>query len=484
VFQELPVKSVNNVHLVCRNLHQIANLYPNRKLSFSQDSPKHLESLYKSTRTFKELAFADGSDQLWRPEKFELLEGLISFTGSQIKTLTIRGMNPAIRMKVDQLIFQKLLNLLPNLQTLEVDGIECKTANKESIKWDLKSTKIKSFKIIRSTGLENLLESLEKCAIRELELNDCPEKDSEAIQKFLKSQEKNLKRLTIIRTECNFPVGLTDLQLEHFGYGYDDHDNVSLEFLKQHVDLSSLTLYMGRLSDEDLNTILELKSLDSLQLRYLRNESSGLENLYRLEKLKRLTVYGSISRNILDHLRFGVYNNLEELDACFRAASLQSIREMKRCTPKLKKLEIVFGSPQTINALLETLDNLETMEVSIHSVFQPSEKVYPKIKQFSVNDFNFNVEQFTQQFPNLEALKCVLRFVQIESFFATLLSGLKQLKTLVMRIWCDDDVDPEPVLQWILRYGKHMEEAKIVFVRSGLNNNMKNSFCIRKGFLV
>jgi hypothetical protein len=76
-----------------------------------------------------------------------------------------------------------------------------------------------------------------------------------------------------------------------------------------------------------------------------------------------------------------------------------------------------------------------------------------------------------------------LRSVETESFFATLLGGLKQLKTLFVRIW--SDVDPEPVLQWILRYGKDLEEAKIFFgTNDGPNNNVKKSFCIRKGFMV
>jgi hypothetical protein len=336
----------------------------------------------------------------------------------------------------------------------------------------------------RCTGLENLLEFLEKCVIRELKLGDCPGEDSEVLQKFLKSQEKNLKSLTITRAECNFPVGLTDLRLDHFGYGFDGHDNVSLDFLKQIGDLSSLTLYMGRLTDQNLNTILELKSLESLQLRFLKNESSGLHNLYRLEKLKRLTVFGYVSRNILDHLRFGVYNNLEELDACFRGASEESIREMKRITPKLKKLKIQFGTPQTINALLETLENLEAIEFASREWAVPFGKVYPKIKEFSGNGFNVNVEQFTRQFPNLEALDFSLRSFETE-FFATLLSGLKQLKTLKMRIWSDADVDLEPVLQWIFQHGKHLEEAKFFFeTNGGLNNNINKSFCIRKGFLV
>jgi hypothetical protein len=476
VLQNLSVRNVNNVHLVCKKLHEIANLYPNPKLSFTEDSPKDLESLFKSTRIFKELAFEYGSDELWRPEKFKPLGNLFTFTGSQIKTLTIVEMNPDT-----PLVLQKMLSYLPNLESLELSGIKFRSTSKEAIKWDLKCTKIKCFKMTSCTGLENLLESLEKCAIRELKLNDCPPGDSEVLQKFLKSQEKNLKSLTITRAECNFPVGLTDLRLDHFGYGFEGHDNVSLDFLKQLGDLTSLTLYTGRLTDENLNTVLELKSLESLQLRFVKNESSGMNNLHRLEKLKRLTVIGYVSRNILDHLKFGVYNNLEELDACFRGASVESIQEMSRITPNLKKLEIQLGTPQTINALLETLENLESLR--LHFEFRPSEKVYPKIKEFSGNDFNFNVEQFTQQFPNLEVLSFRLRSVRTESFFATLLGGLKQLKTLDVGIWTDVDVDPEPVLQWILDFGKHLEEAKILFGINSLNNNIKKSFCIRKGFL-
>jgi hypothetical protein len=132
-------------------------------------------------------------------------------------------------MRVDPLIFQKLLNFLPNLESLQVNGAECRCASKEVIKWDLKTTKIKCFKMSSCKGLENLLESLEKCVIRELDFNNCPPGDSEVLQKFLKSQEKNLKRLTLTRAEFNFPVGLTDLQLEHFEYGYDRTDDGSLE---------------------------------------------------------------------------------------------------------------------------------------------------------------------------------------------------------------------------------------------------------------
>ncbi len=86
-----------------------------------------------------------------------------------------------------------------------------------------------------------------------------------------------------------------------------------------------------------------------------------------------------MSLNILDHLQFGVFNNLEELDASFYGASLDSIREMKRITPKLKKILIDCNSSATVNALLETLENLESVAIRGAKWKIPSEKFYPKV---------------------------------------------------------------------------------------------------------
>jgi hypothetical protein len=47
-----------------------------------------------------------------------------------------------------------------------------------------------------------------------------------------------------------------------------------------------------------------------------------------------------VTENILDHLRLGVFNKLQELDASFYNASLESVREMTRITPNLKKIGI------------------------------------------------------------------------------------------------------------------------------------------------
>jgi hypothetical protein len=57
--------------------------------------------------------------------------------------------------------------------------------------------------------------------------------------------------------------------------------------------------------------------------------------------LRRLKVSLGFSKNILDHLKFGVFNDLEELEACFEGASVESVRKMKRIAPNLKKIGFI-----------------------------------------------------------------------------------------------------------------------------------------------
>jgi hypothetical protein len=87
--------------------------------------------------------------------------------------------------------------------------------------------------------------------------------------------------------------------------------------------------------------ICGLKSLETLELDSQQvNNSSGLGNLHKLRKLKRLKASFGVSPNILDHLKFGAYTDLEELYGCFKGASMESVQEMNRIARNLRKLEI------------------------------------------------------------------------------------------------------------------------------------------------
>jgi hypothetical protein len=205
VFRKPPLKDVNNVHLVCRNLHQIANLRVNPILRLNRNPSQDLDSLVQSSRIFEELEFKydvkEDEGKVISPifnehyllyrEKFEEVEKFIKITGPHIKKLTI------IRVKVDPKFFQNLLNLLPNLEVLELDRVSIR-ASDEPIKWALKSRKIKRFKMHNCPAkIETLLEPLAECVIEEAELGFKFPTRPETIQNFLKSQEKNLKKLTI-----------------------------------------------------------------------------------------------------------------------------------------------------------------------------------------------------------------------------------------------------------------------------------------------
>ncbi len=194
------MKDVNNVHLVCRNLHQIANLHVNPKLRFYGKSPNDPESLVKSSRIFEKFKFGYDGDEDEKireypystefsevyfvdPEKFEMFEKFISFTGPHIKDFSIKCIN------VDPKFFQMLLNLLPNLEALELFDVQKNHPIEESIKWALKSSKIKRIKIkYCAVDFGSLLESLEKCVIEEAELDFSSPTELETVQKFLKSQ--------------------------------------------------------------------------------------------------------------------------------------------------------------------------------------------------------------------------------------------------------------------------------------------------------
>jgi hypothetical protein len=379
-------------------------------------------------RIFEKLTFLgeNSTDYFLHSENFEILEEYFKHSGFHVKNLF-----RSILQGVDPMIVLKLLNLLPNLECLHLDVVNSESATKETIKWDLKSTKIERIVMYKCYNLNKLLESLEKCRIKELHLSKL-------------------------------------------------HD-MSVGFLRAQVDLRILRLTNCEVSGEACNIISELENLEELEFNCRVTDRRDFYNFHKLQKLKKLIFYNSVDRNILDQLKFGVFSDLVELHASLEGASMEAVQEMNRITPNLKKIVVHFASSDTINALLETLENLET--VDIYDVdWEVPEKVCPKIKYlhvFRTVEFRFSADQFSRVFPNLEYFKLTNCIIDVtESFFVTLLSRLKQLKTLYLHIYSDSKLVPQSLLQCFQKYGNNLENASVVF---GLRNLKSPPFKIDKG---
>ncbi len=313
---------------------------------------------------------------------------------------------------------------------------------------------------------------VEKCAIQEAELRNCSKKENEVLEQFVRAQEKNLKKLT--GSECGFTFldDLKDLRLEYFDFvGPSGHGEgtPSLRFLGQQTELRYLRLGNFTPLKCHVDLICGLKKLETLKLdRWLSARLINLSHLQKLEDLKRLEIGEAIGENILDHQKFGVFNHLEELDASFKRASVESVREMKRITPNLRKIRIWSTPSETINALLEGLKKLESVEILGWNTCWdiPSSNVHPKIKYLEVTSgFKIPADQLSKMLPNLEYLWIGNNRIEATvSFFVTLLSRLKRLKSLYMEMKVASDLDPESVLQCFQEFGKSLEVAKIVFI--------------------
>jgi hypothetical protein len=436
-------------------------------LSFRRKSSKDLASIVQSSRIFEEVEFADDYTPraYWHSlthEYFEIPEDYIESIGSNVKKIVI-SISP-----VDSQIFLKLLNSFPNLESLELDLHMDIT---EPINWTLKSTKIKRLKLIRIPSGQRFLEFLGECRIKELELDLAYSHIApEALEKFLKSQEKNLKRLTARTCDISSLADLKDLRLEYLNLVHNNQFiGPSLQFLKYQVDLKILVLHVSNMTDENFSLILSLRNLEVLELDgWMRVERTAMNKLHELEKLKRLKATARFIRNILKHIKFGVFNALEELDASFEGASVEATRELKRITPNLKKIWYKSGhSADTTNAMLDALEHLEAVQIS-GSEWKVPGKVYPKIKTLYIScsyNLNFNAEHLSKAFPNLEIFKIEkFRFkVVTESFFVTLLIELKHLKALHMFIQNFRQLDRITVYQCIQKFGNHLIDVEILF---------------------
>lgn len=452
----------------------MANLHVNPIVCFTQNSPEDLQSLVQSSRIFKELDFSEYCFYL-RPVAFSFLENFLSFTGPQIKRLLINC------SEVNYQILQKLINLFPNLKSLELRSllVYVEDDSKKRVKWDINLTKLESVKIVDGNITPyDLIEPLAKCPIKEADLQFGLPLDTNLISNFLDSHEKSLKKLTL-DTGTAFPENLKNMKLELFKFSNRHLENISLECLRHHPDLTSLVLHFRSFSDGNLNLIWELKNLEVLELNceveIPGNNKSILNNIHKLAKLKRLKIHGNLTENILDHLQFGVLKDLEDLVAWFYDDSIdgselepEKVKMLKRNAPNLKRIKISSDFPHTINVLLENLENLESVTISCEELEEPfpnPELICPKIKYLKLKfPFQSSVGQITKLFPNLETLIMSDYIVTLtKSDLLELLNGLKHLKKLHLRVWdeFEAEINSKFFLEYIPSYNKNLSEVEI-----------------------
>ncbi len=211
VLQNLSTKDVHNLHLVCYNLHRIVSglhLYPN--LGFNESlSGRFLGNPTAPLRLFKEFHFDKESDFL--QQNFEKVQELIKHAGAHVQKLTIKSSN------VDPGNLLKLLTWCPNLKSLILEDVRM-DGEMENIEWKLQLFKLESIKMRNCTPkIESILTSLSESKIKELDLAiSITNTDKQMFLNFLKSQEDNLKSLTILCVNHDLLNGNgLKLKLEH-----------------------------------------------------------------------------------------------------------------------------------------------------------------------------------------------------------------------------------------------------------------------------
>jgi hypothetical protein len=195
--------------------------------------------------------------------------------------------------------------------------------------------------------------------------------------------------------------------------------------------------------------------LEFLELVTRIDDCSGLNQLHKLRKLKKIQVDEFVCLNILEYLKLGVFEDLELLAASFHDAPLESIRDMKRITPNLKDLVIWSYPSETVNTFLETLDKLESLTASGDYLEIPTTQIYPKIKYLHVTGcFETDPKQLVKTFPNLEILRLDNYLIDLtKSTLIELLSGLKQLKEIYLGAEEDFEFDYKFVVKCFRDYG-------------------------------
>jgi hypothetical protein len=462
------VKDINNLHLVCKLIHnKLADSHVYQKFQFDKEFfEKLLLNPTLPLRNFQKIFLIENNVLLQK--NYKHVENFIKYTGDHVRKLKITS------SVVDPKILMKLLISMPNLKFLILERLAA--INKESIEWKFQLSKLESVKMFCcAPNIESMLTSLAKSKIKDLDLTiSSSNEDKTLFLKFLKSQEESLKKLKIICTKHDL-LNNNDLKLELEDLDIDmDFLAFPLIFLKEHIGLKTLKMRLPNFDDVNLNLIFGLENLEDLNLvsGTEPGQTDNLNGLYRLKKLRKLHVQGE-AENILEVLKFGVQESLEDLYGYFENIDLESIQNMKRITPNLKKLNVsIIDDSTLINVFLKTLDKLEAFGVYSYTWEFPT-FVLPKIKSLQVIKMIFDIdyaEKMIGTFPNLEHIAIQdFSLVFNEPIFELLLEELKQLKELHFGFiqFENMELNKESILQIVAKFGKNMKK---IIIAGNLNH--------------
>jgi hypothetical protein len=170
----------------------------------------------------------------------------------------------------------------------------------------------------------------------------------------------------------------------------------------------------------------------------------GTDNFFKLKILKNLELVdvSNATHNILNGFRFGV---MEKLECPFVQTSREFLATMSKNLPKLSFLSCSTNSVDTLNCILQTFPNLESLTiVKEDPVPDPQpvritlvDKSMPNLIELCIeNDGEHGLfleietaQDIARNFPNLKRvyIDTIIRSDQLPQAFVTLLGGLKKL---------------------------------------------------------
>jgi hypothetical protein len=478
----LGTKHLNNAHLTCKKLDEIASSHVPTKLLLNHTRYENFfeNNLVPEQRIFEEISIR------YR-ERFInyhlLIYGLPKLHGHHLRKLSIYN-------SIDNVSRADLINILsvtPNLHHLNLQNFKLLAEIGEITRSVVKLPKLRTLEMIDCHPCVNDFVEIyiQTDCLREVILGPNGLVDQLF---FLISHQNTIKKLGLTlddasnadRMLSSFAI-LEKLRLEHFELTVNRDllnalDERFSDFLKRNPDMKILKLRGTTVSKEFLIMICDkfqkLEEFSIFTTQVARISANVTRPLHKLNKLRKLELgMSTLEENHLQGLAMVVNENLQELEANFDKVSRNFIQKLANFIPNLKKL-VIKGKFQQNLDVLKLFPKLEHVEVTVQqyhenpSLFKRESKVLrSNLKRLIIlpcSQLNKemsmkpeNVKQLVNNFRNLEVLKMFSKNLTDKSV-RILLTKLKQLRILHLDNFGSDL--SRKVIQFVAEYGKNLDE--------------------------